>query len=304
MAACLEPSCFGSIADPFGGLRDLESGVVRVLHGLSFIDDPTRILRAVRFEQRYGFAMDPGTESHAQRALELDMLGEVSGARLREELLGILAEESAADAVARLDRLGALSALLPDRANASAAPGVLKQVEQALATIGGSFSRPPRRLVSLVAALSAGRERVDTERWLRHFRLGREYSDAALALAERGAAVLAQLQDRRGMRDSRLNRLLSPLPAETTVNLWARGDALARERIGRFVLVVSGTRKAVSGADLIELGAEPSEAFSAILARALDDRLDGRAVGRKAELANLKRLAGRAGLIHPRKDPA
>jgi hypothetical protein len=106
------------------------------------------------------------------------------------------------------------------------------------------------------------------------------------------------------MRDSRLNRLLSPLPAETTVNLWARGDALARERIGRFVRVVSGTRKAVSGADLIELGAEPSEAFSAILARALDDRLDGRAVGRKAELANLKRLAGRAGLIHPRKDPA
>jgi hypothetical protein len=106
------------------------------------------------------------------------------------------------------------------------------------------------------------------------------------------------------MRDSRLNRLLSPLPAETTVNLWARGDALARERIGRFVCVLSAIRMAVSGADLIELGAEPSEAFSAILARALDDRLDGRAVGRKAELANLKRLAGRAGLIHPRKDPA
>ena len=115
MAACLEPSCFGAIADPFGGLRDLESGVVRVLHGLSFIDDPTRILRAVRFEERYGFSMDPGTEGQARRAVELDMLSEVSGARLREELLGILAEESPASALERLDRIGALAALAAGR---------------------------------------------------------------------------------------------------------------------------------------------------------------------------------------------
>ncbi len=78
MAACLEPSRFGAIADPFGGLRDLESGVVRVLHGLSFIDDPTRILRAARFEERYGVLDGPrhrgagqtcGRARHALRGL-------------------------------------------------------------------------------------------------------------------------------------------------------------------------------------------------------------------------------------------
>ena len=106
------------------------------------------------------------------------------------------------------------------------------------------------------------------------------------------------------MRDSRLHRLLSPLSPEAIVNLWARGDDLARQRVDRFVRVVAHARRAVSGADLIELGAAPSEAFSAILARALDDRLDGRAVGRRAELANLKRLASRAGLVEPRKDRA
>ena len=304
MAACLEPSCFGAIADPFGGLRDLESGIVRVLHGLSFIDDPTRILRAVRFEERYGFSMDPGTESQARRAVELDMLSEVSGARLREEILGILAEESPADALRRLDRLGALGALLPDRVSVSGVPDALREVEKALGEMGSVFSRAPKRSVALVVALSAGRERADSERWLRHFRFGREYAEAALVLAERGARMLAQLQDRRGMRDSRLYRLLSSLPTETIVNLWARGDGLARERIDRFTRVVSVARMAVSGSDLIDLGATPSEAFSAILSRALDDRLDGRAVGRRAELANLKRLAGRAGLIDPRKDPA
>jgi hypothetical protein len=98
--------------------------------------------------------------------------------------------------------------------------------------------------------------------------------------------------------------LLSPLSVEGIVNLWARGNDAARDRIDRFVGVLAGTRMAVSGSDLITFGATPSEAFSAILARALDDRLDGRAVGRGAELANLKRIAGRAGLIDPRKDPA
>jgi tRNA nucleotidyltransferase (CCA-adding enzyme) len=303
MAACLEPSCFGAIADPFGGLRDLESGVVRVLHGLSFIDDPTRILRAVRFEERYGFSMDPGTESQARRAVELDMLSEVSGARLREEILGILAEESPASALERLDRIGALAQLLPEGAVAAALPDAVRAVEQALGAVGGLFARPPKERVALVAALSAGRSRVETERWLRHFRFGSEYAEASITLAERGVRVLAQLQDRRGMRDSRLYRLLSPLCAESIVNLWARGNDGARDRIDRFVRVLAGTRMAVSGSDLIALGATPSEAFSAILARALDDRLDGRAVGRRAELANLKRIAGRAGLIDPRKDP-
>ena len=304
MAACLEPSCFGAVADPFGGLRDLEGGVIRVLHGLSFIDDPTRVLRAVRFEGRYGFAMDSGTEGQARRAIELDMLSEVSGARLREELLGILAEESPASALERLERLGALQALLPDGARAADVPDRLRALEQTLDEIGPLFSRPPRRSVALVAALSMGCERADTEHWLRHFRLGRVYAEAALVLAERGPRLLAQLADRRGMRDSRLYRLLAPLPAETIANLAARGPEVARERIERFVRVVSGTRMAVSGTDLVEMGAQPSEAFSAILSRALDDRLDGRAVGRRAELANLKRLAGRAGLINPRKDPS
>ena len=68
--------------------------------------------------------------------------------------------------------------------------------------------------------------------------------------------------------------------AETFTQMGEALDAwLAKERVDRFASVVSGTRMAVSGTDLIGMGAAPSEAFSAILARALDDRLDGRAVG-------------------------
>jgi tRNA nucleotidyltransferase (CCA-adding enzyme) len=116
-------------------------------------------------------------------------------------------------------------------------------------------------------------------------------------MASKGPAVLRALADPRAIRDSRLYRLLEPLPPETVLNVWAAGDELVRERVERYSTEVSRIAPAVSGRDLIEMGAEPGEAFSAILATARDDRLDGRAVGREAEIANLRRLALKRGLV-------
>ncbi len=114
MALRLDGRHYGELHDYWGGLADLERGLVRVLHSLSFIDDPTRLLRAVRFEQRFGFTIEP-------RTLELmhdarPMLKQVSGERLHHELDLILAEERAASMLARLDALEILSAIHPDLA--------------------------------------------------------------------------------------------------------------------------------------------------------------------------------------------
>jgi hypothetical protein len=89
--------------------------------------------------------------------------------------------------------------------------------------------------------------------------------------------------------------VLDALPPESLVYLWGVGDGIVRARIDQYVRELAPMRPAVTGADLIALGLEPGPAFSAILAQARADRLDGKAVGRDAELANLKRLARRAG---------
>ena len=130
----------------------------------------------------------------------------------------------------------------------------------------------------------------DAARWLR---FGREYAEPAVLTAERASAVMARLQDRRGMRASRLYFLLAELPAETLIYVWGTGDDRARERIGEYVRTLAPARPAVTGEDLIELGLTPGPGFSGILAQARADRLDGKAVGREAELANLRRLAKR-----------
>lgn len=296
IAACINPECFGSIADPFGGLRDLERGTLRVLHSLSFVEDPTRVLRAARFERRFGFRMDGATEGLARQAVDMGVIDEVSGARLREEMLDIIDEESPSAVFERLEDLGVLRVLLPDNVRSHEAIEALYGSERAYRTLTDTFERMPRRRVALVGSIVAGAGRQSAERWLRKMRFGREYAEPAHVLAERAQVLGRRLRDRRKMRDSRLYRLLEPVPGEALVYLWAAGDALARERIQRFVAVLSRVRPAVTGADLIEMGLEPSPLFSGILAQALDARLDGKAVGREAETANLRRLVARAGI--------
>ncbi len=291
MAACITPECFGALTDPFGGLGDLEHGVVRCLHSLSFVEDPTRVLRAARFEERYGFRMDGSTTALLRQAVDMEMLAEVSGARIREEMLDILDEERVSEVLRRLEEIGAFAALVPEGVDRGRALDEVARLDAAYPALARRFSRQPRRRVTLVVALAASADRQAAERWLRRLRFGREYGVPAVMAAERGAALLGVLRDRRKMRDSRLYFLLQPVAHEVLIYLWAVGGRLERERVERFIDDLSGTKAAVSGDDLIALGMQPGPAYSAILTQALADRLDGKAVGRQAELANLTRLA-------------
>ena len=111
MAICLDADRFGELLDFYGGEHDLREGLIRVLHSISFVDDPTRMLRAVRFEQRFGFRIDARTQSLMTGAL--DLLDRVSGARIRNEIELIFSETQPENAVCRLAELGILSRLSP-----------------------------------------------------------------------------------------------------------------------------------------------------------------------------------------------
>src|SRR5262249_2529688 len=106
LALCLDPERYGALLDPYGGELDLQRGIIRVLHNLSFIEDPTRILRAVRFEQRFGFTIEARTAQLIDDARNL--LDKVSGQRLRHELDLIFSEAEPERALGRLQQLGVL----------------------------------------------------------------------------------------------------------------------------------------------------------------------------------------------------
>ncbi len=290
MATCINPECFGQIADPFAGLKDLERGTLRVLHTLSFVEDPTRVLRAARFEERYGFHLDAPSEGLARRAVEMQMLEEISGARLREEILDIIDEDSPATVFERLSDLDVLPVVMYEGARVTQVVDSLFAVERAYRAFAERLVRPPRRRVTLIASLAHGADRATAERWLRHLRFGREYAESAVVVAERGPALLRILRDGRKMRDSRLYHVLKTVPDEALVWLWALGDERVRHRVEYYVDTLARIKPAISGDDLTAAGLTPGPSYSAILAEALDARLDARAVGRESELANLRRI--------------
>ncbi|MFC2063678.1 CBS domain-containing protein [Chloroflexota bacterium] len=111
LAIRLDGTHFGELYDFWGGLSDLKSKLIRVLHSLSFIDDPTRILRAIRFEQRFEFHLD---ERSMQLMLDArSLLNNLSGDRIRHEIDLILDEENFDAAMTRLDELGLLCEIHP-----------------------------------------------------------------------------------------------------------------------------------------------------------------------------------------------
>jgi len=111
MALRLDPTSFGKLVDPFDGQQDLESKLIRILHDRSFIDDATRMLRAVRYEQRFAFRLEATTEKLLRQ--NVAMLGTISSDRIRHELELILKEERPEKALKRAGDLGLLGEVHP-----------------------------------------------------------------------------------------------------------------------------------------------------------------------------------------------
>ncbi|MBN1870720.1 MAG: CCA tRNA nucleotidyltransferase [Candidatus Omnitrophica bacterium] len=113
MAIAINPDCFGQLIDGLGSLTDLQKGVIKVLYDQSFMDDPTRILRAVRFEQRFSFKMEERTLSLLKAALQKKAFLNVKPPRYFDEFKNILHEEDPIKCLKRLHQLGGLGFLNP-----------------------------------------------------------------------------------------------------------------------------------------------------------------------------------------------
>ena len=178
MAIGLTGDDLGHLYDPHDGVADLKAGDVRVLHDASFIDDPTRLLRALRYEARLGFAMEPDTERLAIAAIEGEALGTLSGVRIGDQLVGrgeprgahggLLGEERVARAVRRMRGLELDHALHPDleadpELVASAALGAVTiGSDRALAGPRRPVQRAPRRSSTSGSPTSACRRPAAT----------------------------------------------------------------------------------------------------------------------------------------------
>jgi tRNA nucleotidyltransferase (CCA-adding enzyme) len=134
LAVKVNPDGFGQLFDYFDGLKDLENGVIRILHQFSFIEDPTRILRAARFTSRFGFVLETKTQEQAKRAISIGIFDNLGGVRLKEELKLILQSRQRLRSLEILSELGGRLRYLDDQLEYGAAQrSMLRRAEQLLA---------------------------------------------------------------------------------------------------------------------------------------------------------------------------
>jgi tRNA nucleotidyltransferase (CCA-adding enzyme) len=263
--------------DPHGGARDLDERTVRILHEGSFLDDPTRLLRAVRYESRLGFRMDPDSESEAREAVAGGALGTVSGHRVRDELMDLLGEVEVGRAVERLADLGI------DRALDPALDADAELV--ASAALACSECGADRALAALAALIVRDPDALAP--WVESLGLGRSDRERALAAARQAPGLVAPL--RADLPPSAVHALLRCEPPETLALALAMGAPAGP--LLRFLADLRSVQLEITGDDLIAAGVPRSEAIGRALDEVLRRKLDGELSGRDDELAAALEIA-------------
>ena len=295
MAVALSGERFGELLDYFGGLRDLEKRQVRVLHNLSFVEDPTRIFRGVRFEQRYGFRLESQTEILARRAVDMEIVGRLTNARVRDELVDIFSEPLPLPlkALERLEDLGALRTLHQDLAVTPAMRARFRLLERHLEAAWKLMGYKGKRWILCMAAMLADLTFQEAEKWCNQMRLRREDAEAVRQCLEQDPEVMSRISGK-DAPPSEVVALLEPLGEEALAYLYVTGGPEARKRTQAYFKRWKKMALSINGRDLAEMGLPPSRLYSQILAKVRADLLDGKVGGREEELALARALVEKA----------
>jgi tRNA nucleotidyltransferase (CCA-adding enzyme) len=290
----------GRLLDPFGGNRDLAEGIIRVLHNLSFVEDPTRILRAVRFEARFGFHMDERTEELARNAIEMELLDRVSGERIREEFRQLFAHPFPETGLRRMDALGVLCALEPEWQFRGPAPEygrleeALRWAEEQPDVAAHLLEPGAQRLLLACTRLTpeaAGRLAA---------RLRLRTREIKLAVGAAGLPAVLPLLANDQIRASELDRLLSPLAAPLCVLLLALSpDQEVWNRVQFYLTTLHHRRNRLTGDDLKALGIPRGPLFTRIIQRLRALDLDGVITTREEALQVARAMADEARKENP-----
>jgi tRNA nucleotidyltransferase (CCA-adding enzyme) len=282
MAVSLKGDDVGRLVDPFGGRRDLEERRIRVLHNLSFIDDPTRIFRAIRYENRYGFRMDEHTLALARGCIEMGLVGDLSSARLRDELVALLEEGELEHSILRLAELGADKAIHPHLAADDEAVTLLARL-RALAR-QYEVDVPAWRIGLIALARKLPPDEVYA--WLQRLKMKRRDAEQVAAAVTVGPRIVERLQSHQA-EPADVVALADRYAPDTPLFALALADL---EPLHAYFRRLRDVRLEVTGNDLAELGLEESPKVGEILAELRRRKLNGELDGRESELEAAREL--------------
>ncbi len=286
LAVNLNTKSFGQLIDFFGGARDIKEKVIRVLHNLAFVEDPTRIMRAIRFSTRFSFAISKHTLTLMRGALKMQMFDKIEGKRLLNELIHILNEKNPIPALNMMAGFGIPQALHPALNLTSRTFELMESISGVLSWWKYLFAKDSLEIwvvYFLGFTESLGDEEFDQV--MKRLSIIRpKLKDLGQERAQIRRTLAAFSRDQLD-RPSRIVETLRRFSMEALLFMMARTARQAtRMAISEYITTLRHTHALLTGKDLIALGYEPGPIFAKILTALRDARLDGEVVTKQDEI--------------------
>jgi tRNA nucleotidyltransferase (CCA-adding enzyme) len=295
MAVQLNPDSYGTLNDFFNSQNDLKQRAIKVLHNLSFVEDPTRIFRAIRLEKRMDFQIVEHTRRLIKNAVKMDLFGKDDDPRLLTELQIILSEENPLPAIQRLAEFDLFRFLWPDVTPPLKIDRrfmhILTQAYRALSWYRLLYLSDPCEAWMLYLLAIMGRATsAELRAFCKRFQMPHKITETLLNQKDHAEKIANLMAGRRTMSNSEIYRLLCNLDIEGLLYLMA----IARKNdikmaVSSYVTTLRRVRPQLTGERLKEMGYKPGPAFTTMLNDLLDIRLDGIALSEADEEAFIRK---------------
>ena len=290
LAIRLNPGHFGEMIDFFGGQRDIKKRIIKVIHSLSFVEDPTRIFRALRFEQRFGFSLSKETANLIRNAVKMDIPHRLSESRIFGELKLILQEDNPSAIIKRMADFELLKFFHPKIKYDQSVKELHDSMNEVftwfeLLYLNETWEKWRVYFLGMVDGLS-DEEFLNLSRQLSFLK-----KESKKVLVERYQAktILKRLQQQKSLKDSTIFELLNPLSIEALLYLMAKtSHQPIKKAISHYITHLRFTEALLTGEDLKKMGLPPGRVYKQAFQSLLKARLDGKIKTREDEISFIK----------------
>ncbi|MDO9027445.1 MAG: CBS domain-containing protein [Candidatus Roizmanbacteria bacterium] len=287
LAVKLNSGDFGMLLDFFGAQRDLKEKTIRILHNLSFIEDPTRAFRAIRFSERFGFKISKHTLNLIKTAVKINLFEKLSGSRLYDEVNLLFLETVPLKAVKRLSELDLLKVIHPAIALTAPIEKTFENLEESAAWFKLLFTEEPINKSHLfLMALLERLKPEEIEKALQRLFVPPTAKKEIIEGIKQSKAALMKLQNA-SQKD--IYYALQPLSIRAILFAMAKAtDKSQKKAISLYLTTLRKIKPALTGNDLEKMGYKPGPLFNKILRAILDARLEGQIKSREDEARFVK----------------
>ncbi len=286
LAIQLKPTKFGQLIDFFSAQKDLKEKSIRVLHNLSFVEDPTRVFRAIRFEQRFGFSIGKLTSGLIENAVKMNFFKRLSGRRVFAELRQILEEKNPLDAIKRLDEYDLLKVVHPSIELNNQMMSLFNSVKKVLSWHDLLFLEEPyMRWAVYFLALTRYCDKETADEICIRIELAPRYKTIFCKERFEADRSMFWMERNQPTKNSTIYKHLAVFRIELILYMMAATKhETVKRSISHYVTQLRYINTSVTGKDLKKMGLEPGPIYREILQAALDAKLNGQLKTRNDEL--------------------